>query len=190
VGTYYYFAATLPTPELNAPAPMSSADFVERCRRHLDAAALAIVEGAVLLSPPGAPPAAASGSPLLRRYYAWERTVRNELARLRARRLERPAEPWIRPALRDGGAVRAAAAVFQSPSPLEAELLLEEERWTFIRTNAGLNAFDLDRIVAYRLELQVLERLARLREEQGQARYSETYAAILGAAYTPSGVQR
>jgi hypothetical protein len=190
VGSYYYFAATLTTLELGAPAPMSSEDFLGYCRRHLDPSDLGIVEGAVLLSPPEGPPAAASGSMLLRRYYSWERTLRNELARLRARGLDRAAEPWIRPAERDGGAVRAAAAAFQCPTPLVAELLLEQERWTVIRTDAALHVFGLDRIIAYRLELQILERLARLREEQGEPRYREAYAAILGAADISSGVQR
>jgi hypothetical protein len=190
VGSYYYFAATLTTLEFGASAPLSSAEFLELCRRHLSPSDLGIVEAAVLVSPNEGPPSAAAGSAFLSRYYAWERTVRNELVRLRARRLERAAEPWLRGAERDDAAPRAAAAAFQGATPLDAELALERQRWEAIRSLRGLAAFDADSITAYRLELQIIERLARLREEQGEPRYRETYAAILGAADTSSGVQR
>jgi hypothetical protein len=189
VSRYYYFAATLPALQLGAPAPMGTAEFLERCSRHLASADYAVVEAALLGSAPEGPPAVTERSPLLTRYHAWERSLRNELVRLRARRLERDGEGWLRPAARDDAAPRVAQMVFQAASPLEAELLLERQRWEAIESFKALHFFDLESIVAYRLELQILARLARLRQEEGEARYRETYAAILGAARTSeSGV--
>lgn len=188
---YYYFAATLPALQLGAPAPMTSDEFLERCSRHLGEKDHALVAAALLVSPAVGPPTSTGTSRLLRCYYAWERTVRNELARLRARRLERAAEPWIRQTTVDDTAPRAAQAAFQASHPLEAELILERQRWDYIQGLRALHAFDLESIAAYRLELQILERLARLRHELGETRYRQTYAAILGAAQsTDSGVKR
>lgn len=188
---YYYFAATLPTPQLGAPAPMTSAEFLDRCSRTLAPGDYRTVAAATLASPPeGAPPATAE-SALLVRYYSWERALRNELVRLRARRLDRPAEPWLRPAPRDEGASRTAQAAFGAESPLDGEVLIERQRWSVIENLKALHFFDLASIEAYRLELQVLERLALLREDRGEASYRETYSAILGASQsTESGVQQ
>lgn len=188
---YYYFAATLPAPQMGSPPPLSSADYLARCALHLAAADLAVLRAASLVSPAEGQPAATVSSPLLTRYYAWERTLRNELVRLRARRLERDGESMIRPTLADDTAARSAAAIFAAGSPLEAELLLERERWGLIRSLSALHVFDLERLLSYRLELQILERLGRLRQTEGEARYRETYAAIMGAAEsTKTGVQR
>jgi len=189
VSRYYYFAATLPALSVGAPAPMSSAEFLDRCKRNLSSSDYATVESAVLVSAPENRPAACSASALLKAYYAWERSVRNELVRLRARKLERSPEPWVRPTARDDTASRAAQAAFQAGSPLEAELLLERQRWDTIDSLKALHYFDIESIAAYRLELQIIERLARLREELGEERYRETYAAILGSAQTSPGVQ-
>jgi hypothetical protein len=189
VSRYYYFAATLPSLQLGAPPPMGTGEFLERCKRHLGSGDYAVVEAALLGSAPEGPPAVTEGSSLLTRYYAWERSLRNELVRLRARRLERAPEPWLRPATRDDAAPRVAQLVFQAGSPLEAEILLERQRWDAIEGMKALHFFDLESIVAYRLELQILARLGRLREEEGETRYRETYAAILEAAQTSeSGV--
>jgi hypothetical protein len=190
VSRYYYFASTLQTPQLGVPAPMTSEEFLDRCGRHLGPEDLKAVEAAVLVSAPAGPPAATAGSPLLVRYYAWERTLRNELVRLRARKLDRPADPWLRTAGRDDVAARVAPGVFGAGSPLEAEMLVERFRWEAIEALKVLHFFDFDSIAAYRLELQILERLARFRPEQGEARYRDTYAAILGAAQPALGVEQ
>ena len=188
---YYYFVATLPTLELGSPAPMTSAEFLERSQRFLAAEDFAVIHAATLISGVDGPPPACAASPLLTGYYSWERSVRNELVRLRARRLERAADPWIRSAGRDDAASRAAQAAFQASHPLEAELILERERWERIRTLRSLHFFDLELIAAYRLELQIIERLARLRDVEGEKRYRATYAAILGSSQsTESGAKQ
>jgi hypothetical protein len=168
---------------------MTSAEFLDRCRRHLSPDDYRLVAAAVLTSPPEGAPAGTGSSSLLGHYYSWERALRNELVRLRARRLERPSDPWLRPAPHDEGASRAAQAAFQAASPLDAELLLERQRWSHIQGLKALHIFDLESIAAYRLELQIIERLAHFHEERGEARYRETYSAILGSAHS-TGVQQ
>jgi hypothetical protein len=182
VSRYYYFAATLPALHFGAPAAMTSAEFLERCRIHLSEADFVTVSAGVLLSEPASPPPAADASILLRRYYDWERSLRNELVRVRSRRLGRTAEDWLRPAGRDNHASMAAQAALQAESPLEGELILERERWASIEALRAYHSFDLETIAAYRLQLQILERLAVLSAERGEGRYRETYAAILGPA--------
>jgi len=183
--------ATLPALELGAPPPMTSEELLERSLRFLRAEDFSLVSAATLLSAVDGPPPACAASPLLTGYYSWERSVRNELVRLRARRLERAADPWIRSAGRNDTAFRSAQAAFQASHPLEAELILERERWERIKSLKSLHFFDLELIAAYRLELQIIERLARLREAEGEKRYRATYAAILGGPQsTASGAKQ
>lgn len=189
---YYYFAATLPSLQFGAPPPMSSGEYLARAKAQLSEADYAALEAAVLASgPEGAPPEATGRDVLLAEYYAWERSARNELARLRAKRLGRQAEAYLRPArpgaeagARDESAFRAAQAAFQAETPLEGELSLERARWARLEELASLKTFDLARLAAYRLELEVLERLALLKAERGEAGYRDTYAAVLGQAQT------
>jgi hypothetical protein len=182
VGVYWFLAATLRAPAFGAPPPLPAPEFIELCRRHLSAADLRVVEAARLLSDPAEAPAACVGSAVLRRYYAWERSMRNELARLRARRRGTSAEPWLRASDGDGEAQQAAAIVFQCRTPLEAELELERRRWALLESIGRPYPIDRDGLAVYGLKLQLLERLQRLRADRGEPRYRETYQSIIAAA--------
>jgi hypothetical protein len=184
VSLYYYLVATLPALQFGAPAPMTSAEFLERCRSQLTEKDMLAIAAARLVSEPDSPPPECSASEMLPRYYAWERSLRNELARARGRKLGREAEKWIRDADWDDEAMRSAQALLQAESPLEGEIALERERWARVDALRGLHAFDLEVVAAYRIQLQCLERLAGLGAEAGEERYRETYAAILATATT------
>ncbi len=181
---YYYFAATLPSLAFGAPSPMTSAEFLERCRVHLAQDDCAVVAAAVLSSEAGSPPKASATSGFLSAYYAWERSLRNALVLLRSHRLGKSGERWQRSSKRSDDAVRAAAFVFQAATPLEGEIALERERWTFIDGACARSVFELDSLIAYALRIQILERLSGLVPEKGEAGYKEACAAILGGAET------
>lgn len=186
---YWYFAATLPSLQLGAPPPMSPADFLLQAFRYLSPADMESLSPIGLGEDEGED----SLSLVATRHRAWDKEVRNELARLRAKRLGRPAAEWVRGGGETNpGVTKAAQAAFQAPSPLAGELALEAERWAFLDDLAPFQSFDLESLSAYYLKLLVLERLASFGIEEGQTKYRETYAAILGAARTSSdiGVQR
>lgn len=181
---YYYFAATLPTLSFGAAPPMSSEEFLGRGRLHLKPADFGILEQARILSAPDLP--LSTGSRLLDRYYAWERSLRNELVVVRARKQGRAGERWIRPAVRNEEAVRDARAILHaaadSTTPLDLEIALEAARWALIERLRGATVFDFDSIAAYRLQLLILERLAALTVERGEAHFLPLYADLLEAA--------
>ena len=183
---YYYFGATLPTLLFGASLPMTSEEFLRRAEIHLEPADLAILERTRLLSAPDLP--APTGSALLDRYYAWERTLRNEFVSARAHRLGKNPEKWIRPAGKYDDAAHDARsilhAVADSSTPLDVEAALEAVRWALIDRLKGRTVFDFDSIVAYRLQLLILERLAALTAERGEARFLPIYAELLASART------
>jgi hypothetical protein len=186
VGRYYYFAATLPTLQFGGSFPMPSTELLRRGRIHLRPDDCAILEKAKLQSDPDLPPP--TGSNLLDRYYAWERALRNEFVAARAHRLGRSGEKWIRPAEKDDDAIRDSRAILHavadSATPLDVEVALEAARWALIERLRAPTVFDFESIVAYRLQLLILERLAALTAERGEPKFLPIYAALLEAART------
>lgn len=184
MSSYYYFIATLPSLQATASAPpIPYAEFVERALRFLTEKDAAVLTGARLFIPEdGSFPAAAGSSPLLGRYYRWELALRNELARLRAGKLQKPVEKHVRPGDPEWDGLRTAQTAFQAEDPLQGELVIERERWAFIEALAVNRFFDMEYLVAYALFLQVLERRARFAVERGQEGYRTVYSSVLESA--------
>jgi len=181
VSRYWFFPATLPGLVFGAKGRLDSAEFLAQCQRHLSQGDYKeVAEAIAVLGAENAP--AAFASPLLAKFAAWERTFRNELSRLRAKRAGVREDANLRPGALSDEAGRAAAACFAIEDPYQAELALERERWNAIERLAPLAAFDLDFIVAYRLKLAINERLALLSAEAGAAGYRRLYDDILGRA--------
>ncbi|TFG84886.1 MAG: hypothetical protein E4H20_01935 [Spirochaetales bacterium] len=193
MSSYYYFAATLPALRYDSPPPMGYAEFLERASYCLNPRDLSVVEGARLYIPEdGSYPPSSGMSPLLTRYYRWERALRNELARLRAQRIQKTADRFVRPGELEWDGVRVAQAAFQADDPLQSELTIERERWSFIEFHAANHFFDIDCLAAYALLLQALERRARFTAEAGEAGYGTVYRSVLDTAEyrDESGEQR
>ena len=160
---------------------MSGKDFLALCKRYMSPEDYTETTGAdEYLMSDKAPGAMKCG--FLSSFVAWERTFRNGLARLRARRYERNEDEFVRPSKLSDEAGRVAALCFAVEDPYQAELLLERERWNAIERLSSLSVFNLDFIIAYRLKLAINERLERLNSEAGTTGYRHLYDDILGRA--------
>jgi len=166
-----------------AAPPMPLGDFLDRASRFLSPGDIEALRSAALYVPEdGAPPPASASSDLLRRYYRWEAALRNELARLRAGRLQKQPERHVRPADPEWDAMRTAQAAFQAEDPLQGELVIERDRWAFIEALAVNRFFNMDFLMSYALLLQVLERRARFDADKGREGYRTVYQSVLDTA--------
>ena len=182
MGHYFYLASTLPAPALGQKPPMASEEFLGICARSLDRADLA--ELALADAVPGSP-AARKARGLVGDYLFRELVLRNELARLRAQRLERASEPWIREPYRpliDPEPLQAAQRALQAGDPLQGELELARSLWAWLDGRTAGSVFDFDAIAAYYLKLRVLERLQLFSGGRGSSEYDAVYRAVLGTA--------
>lgn len=187
MANYYYFAASLPSllPGMAPPFPLE--EFLEKARRFLNQPDFEVLTSARLFIPEAYPegrgndraPLPACRLPLLKSYYAWEACLRGELARLRAQRLRKAAEKYSLPGEVDWDALRVAQAAFAAENPLEAELLIEKERWALVERLSLNRFFDMNFLAAYALKLQALARRERFRPAEGEAGYSAAYSAVL-----------
>jgi len=181
VSRYWFLSATLPGFLFGAPPPVRTEEFLSLCERNLSGTDLnAVLNLFTFLDGMVAPTGLKSS--FLTKFVAWERSFRNELARLRARQADRSEEKYIRATFRSDEAARAASLCFAADDPYQAEILLERERWNAIDRLSALSAFTIDFLLAYRLKLAIAERLERLGVEAGAAGYKQFYNDILDRA--------
>ena len=179
MSSYYYLAAQLPYLTYGQSVPMSSGAFRELAHKHLSACDAAALDSCTL--EPDMLEAAPAASPeFVRNWKEWEKTLRLNLARNRAKKLKRegglPTEIPDTP-FDAAGAARTALAF---ESPLEAEIFLDKARWDAIESFQGLDAFSENAIYAYMLKLLLMERRTAFSTEEGFTEYKALYAAILG----------
>lgn len=185
---YWYLAATLPGLLFAAPPPIDDKEFLELCARTMDKEDFLEVES-VPEALKSATEQSRCRSAFLEKYVSWEKTFRNELSRLRARKMGRNEEAFFRPAKPADDASRSASLCFSLEDPFQAELTLERERWNAIERYSSLSAFDLDFLFAYRLKLAINQRIQSLARDTGEAGYTRLYNDMLGRASTSAGTE-
>lgn len=177
MGTYWYFAATLPGFLFASPPPLPVGDFLALCERNLKGEDYRLVRRIFDAAGKGETPSG-KGNAFLEAYEAWERGFRNELSRIRSRRAGADSEKFIRkgPA---ADAAQAAAACAAASDPYQGELAIERERWNSVERLAALSSFDSDAILAYAMKLAIATRLSAFDGSGGRAAYSDMYKTIL-----------
>jgi hypothetical protein len=188
---YYYLRSTLPTLLQSSGVPFSFEGFLARCEGRVNSADYELLKAARAQAPEdGVTAKSTRRSPILTSYRTWEKALKNELVRLRAHKLGKAPERFIRPGDPEWDAVRVAQAAAQCDDPLEGELLIERERWSFVERLETNHLFDLEALVAYALKLQILERRALFEAERGETSYKTAYREILDTAQAPASAGR
>lgn len=174
MSAFYYIAASLPF--LSGPdqaPPMKSAELLELCGRMLSPKDYEdLLHGS--LDPDAKPSKGLAG-----RYRMWERSLRNELAKRRGEEWGLEADVYLREADTVFGVQAIAAEAMDKATPLEAEIFLNNQRWSKIDEMACGHAFDMEFLRGYRLKLLLLERRALFSEERGTAAYRDIYKRVL-----------
>lgn len=118
----------------------------------------------------------------LKRWYAFENTLRNELVKVRATNLHLEAGPYLRPDEHyDGSAVKLVRRALDDRSPLQVEVSLLKARWVFLSQEEVGHPFDLTALIIYGLKLQLLERRHRFDAEKGRRVLERIYERNLHA---------
>ncbi len=171
---YYYTVSSLPMLDYDDPGDLKYEDYLDECRKWLKPGEAAVLE-ASRISPerentlPG----------IAEVYRKWEISLRNELVLLRSASMGLNPEDFLAPSEPFPDTAALAASAFKEESPLEAENILNRGRWDFIESLKAGHFFDLEYLVLYSLQLQILERKRCFEEEAGFARYQEIYKNIL-----------
>ncbi len=161
---YYYFTASLPMLEPDAPPPMSTEAFLESCERLLKASDFQNIQRVSL----NAPDPAGTGIELLTRFQNAELGLRNELVKLRAKKLGIEQDRYIREETQNPLLAAAAREILEQDTPLRAEHFMNGVLWTILEDLSVGHYFDIDFLAAYFLKLQILQRRASFQVEAGE----------------------
>jgi hypothetical protein len=161
---YYYFAASLPMIQPDGPPPMSGVDFLADCERLLSPTDFEQVRQAKLSSPE----LATTKVGVLQRYQDAEFGLRNELVKVRAKKLAVEMDRYIREESLNPLLATAAREILEQENPLKAEIHISRVLWKILDDLLVGHYFDVDFLAAYYLKIQILERNASFEAEAGE----------------------
>ncbi|MDY6856690.1 MAG: DUF2764 family protein [Thermodesulfobacteriota bacterium] len=163
---YYYTINSLPHLSFDRPLPITEKEFLDRTQSELNSKDLDILRTARLRR---TEPERVSIH-VLKRWYDWERGLRNRLVLLRATKLGVDHKEFIQAGDEDESSVRLADEIFQIESPVDAEHAINKARWDFLEELEQGRYFNLEKLAVYFLKLQILERISLFNEEKGRER--------------------
>ena len=177
MAAYYYLAASLPM--ISSPdqdVPIDSEEILDTSSRFMKKAHFESFRRTSL------DPETGSTAGICGQFLSWERSLRNELVRLRAAEQGLNGEPYLREGDDVFGTAAVASEAMAKSTPLEAEQFLDASRWQKIEELESGHFFDIDFLRAYMLKLKILERRALFDEEKGFAAYRDLYARVFEAS--------
>lgn len=102
--------------------------------------------------------------PIIRKWRTFDRSLRNELVKIRATRKKLDPNKSMRgDEYTDPSIAHVALHACRTPSSLEAEKILDQERWRYLDELAMGHYFDIDALIIYAIKLLILERWERIR---------------------------
>jgi hypothetical protein len=179
LSTYYYAAAALPMLFFPDKPSISSEEFISFCREQLTEADFTVLEASRLGgTAEEASLSAARGGMILKKWYAWETALRNELVKQRASRLKKDPADYTAPGEEIIGMEETAKNAMSGEDPLETEKKLYEARWRYLEELGTNIFFTLDSLIVYYLQLQLLEKLNKFDRERGEENFNAVYRQI------------
>ncbi len=157
MGAYYtYLISSLPMLSFPSRLPFNLEDFLAKCKGLIPETEIQLLRNVCYREIDSLNPAATG---ILAKWANFEIALRNELARLRARRKKVDALKFIRlPEDPEAYISHLAMLAYKSSSILEAEKILDQARWDFLDSLSLGHYFDFDFLLAYLLKLKILER--------------------------------
>ena len=150
-GYYTYLISSLPMLHFGAKPPFSTEKFFSICAELISPEDLKSLKNSLKDE-------AESG------YHDFETALRNELVKIRAQRKHLDASGFLR---RDGYADQwishIAAGACRNPSVMDAEKMLDLDRWRFLDELLIGHYFDIEVLMIYARKLLILERWERVR---------------------------
>ena len=156
---YYYLVAQLPSLFVSGEVPISGAAFLRESEKWLSSADFALLESVDIRD---------TGSdrrdlPVLAGYKQFEDQLLREIAEWRqARRQKQEYKPTL-----------FSASMVKENNPLEVEKRLIELRWQRIEELQGEHFFDIEYLLLYYLQLQLLQRLQSFDHKLGIEKYKQ-----------------
>ena len=175
MGGYFYTVASLPYLSFETTATMSNEDFLFLCQNTISRGDWEILREVKFYSSSDRKTGNAT-------YDSWtsaEQSLRAELAKLRAAKKGHETESYNRYGAFSQNILDAARKAFNENSPLEAETLVLQTLWALLDELEAGHLFDLDKLIAYYLRMQILELKNKRNKTDGNTKFSLLYESIV-----------
>ncbi len=145
-----------------AQPPLNYDKFLSLCRSLIPEEEFGLLKGLPTLE---TEPGFGVIPPVLRKWFDYQRSLRNELVKIRASRKHIDPAKYIRGDEYSPVAVsRLAIGAHRNPSILEGERMQDQARWQVLSDLSFGHYFDLDFLVIYALKLLILEKWQRINQ--------------------------
>ena len=105
----------------------------------------------------------ANSSDFFKQWFKFETELKNELVRHRADRQKKDAGKYLREnEYWSSSIIHSAMSAYKSPSIIEAEKLLDMERWRFLDELCAGHYFDFEVLLIYAIKIRILERWGKI----------------------------
>ncbi len=174
-GTYYYLIASLPMLDFDKTVNFSYQDFLSKCKDQLTESDYQILEKATLSYDEPT-----TLNPVLNRWARINRRFRNEIVRVRAKKIGRNSSDYIRgDRYVDPASLDVVHRVQKAENPLEAEKILDRFRWQKLSELTQRHIFNVEALIVYGLHLQILKRYQKINSSKGQEFFSQYTEQVL-----------
>lgn len=164
-GFYPYLISSLPSLHFGMKPPFSFERFIELCSPWVPEQDLRELRALPLPAQYGVP---GKRPVVISRWVRFDTALRNELARIRAGRIQVDPAPFLRPGGIPAPVLPHGSVPAWSPDAmLETEMRLDEVRWEALEELKTNHSFDLDIVVTYALQLLILLRWEKIRAADG-----------------------
>ncbi len=168
---YTYLISSLPVLSFSAKIPFSLAEFFVKCSGLIPEAEIKLL-CSICCQEDYALSSEAEG--VLKKWVNFEVALRNELVRARAARKKIDPLKFIRlPDYPEAQISHVALTAYRSTSILEAEKILDQERWNFLEGLSFGHYFDFDYLLIYALKLKLLERWEKIQKADKQLLFNQ-----------------
>ena len=169
---YFYTVASLPMLTVNQEPPITIDYFLETCRYTMTEKDFSVLQSAALV------PSDSASHNAIKKWQDWERTLRNELIKMRSQKTGIDGSKYQRDGDSTTGVFDAAREAFNSVNPKVGEEVLDNARWRYLDELESGHNFDLTKLIVYYLKLQISERKANMNIDNGRIKYQEIYDSI------------
>ncbi|MEI6892275.1 MAG: DUF2764 family protein [Pontiella sp.] len=169
---YYSLVASLPNLELGDEPPFTTQDYVENASQWVTERETETLRN-VLLNEPDLAPCSLSKS-----ISDLESQIRNAMARERGQKLGVDFKEYLQPHEGFIGEIEAFVKdAFAQNDPVELERQLDRGRWNLAEELVGQNPFGFEKILAYGIQLKIVERWNRMDASVGKEKIEAVIAA-------------
>jgi hypothetical protein len=169
---YYSLVASLPHLEIGDEPPFSTEEYINNCAQWVTEREADILRRVLLEEADIAP------CPLCKAWNNIETQLRNALVRLRGQKLGVDFKEYLESHDGFSGEIEALVRdAYATGDPLELEEGLDRARWQLANELVGQNPFEFEKVLAYGIQLKIVERWHRMDVHTGKEKLEAVITA-------------